>query len=281
MVFALETQHGKIHEWGVRIEEMLIVHEDRIEMVSNFPVEEITVVDPMPGYSSLRQVVNGLIVPLASREATDAARFGPKAANLARLGHAGLPIPEGFCVDAEAYRLQVESLGLVQTARDVASPDPATARRAALAMKLGLMDRPVDPWILDPLLEAWRRLSEASGASTVVRSSALVEDRPGASFAGQFESYLGLEGETEFLTAVRSCWAALWSTRALRYLATHGSLSPPGEGERTAPPLPWERAGERVPSLPTSPWPSSCNRSSRRAWPGAGSPARPMAKTWW
>jgi pyruvate, water dikinase len=54
-----------------------------------------------------------------------------------------------------------------------------------------------------------------------VRSSALVEDRFGSSFAGQFESYLGLEHETEVLTAVRACWGALWSTRALRYMATH------------------------------------------------------------
>lgn len=47
MVFALETQHGKPLEFGVRIEEMLIVHEDHTEIISNFPVEEITVVDPM------------------------------------------------------------------------------------------------------------------------------------------------------------------------------------------------------------------------------------------
>ncbi len=51
MVFALETQHGKPYQWGVRIEEMLIVHKDSVEIVSNFPVEQITVVDPMPGYS--------------------------------------------------------------------------------------------------------------------------------------------------------------------------------------------------------------------------------------
>jgi len=44
MVFALETQHGKRYEFGVRIEEMLIVHPDRTEIISNFPVEEITVV---------------------------------------------------------------------------------------------------------------------------------------------------------------------------------------------------------------------------------------------
>ena len=53
MVFALETQHGKPLQWGVRIEEMLIVHPDRTELISHFPVEQITVVDPMPGYSTL------------------------------------------------------------------------------------------------------------------------------------------------------------------------------------------------------------------------------------
>src|SRR3990170_4780417 len=45
MVFALETQHGKKYEWGVRIEEMLIVNDTGIEIISNFPVEQITVVD--------------------------------------------------------------------------------------------------------------------------------------------------------------------------------------------------------------------------------------------
>ena len=64
-------------------------------------------------------VHNQLIVHLSAPEATDADRFGPKAANLARLGQAGLPIPGGFCVDAEAYRIQVRALGLEDTAREV------------------------------------------------------------------------------------------------------------------------------------------------------------------
>jgi pyruvate,water dikinase len=170
----------------------------------------------------------GLIVPLASPEAADAERFGPKAANLARLGQAGLPIPDGFCIDAAAYRIQVRALGLEETARRVSPPSPRPSprgegepRRAALAMKLGLLDQPIVPRLLGPLLEARRALVAASRAPMVVRSSALVEDRFGSSFAGQFESYLGLEGEAEFITAVRSCWAALWSTRVLRYMATH------------------------------------------------------------
>ena len=163
-----------------------------------------------------------MLVALTSREATEAARFGPKAANLAALGHAGLPIPDGFCLDAAAYRHQVEILGLTECARQVfASDDRPAARRAALQMKLRLLEQPIAPGILEPLLTARQDLIDRTGALLAVRSSALVEDRFGSSFAGQFESYLGLADETEFITAVRACWAALWSTRALRYMATN------------------------------------------------------------
>src|SRR5581483_6860853 len=174
------------------------------------------------GLFRLRQAAGNVsmqfIVPLSAREATDASRFGPKAANLARLAQAGLPTPGGFCVDAEAYRQQVRALGLEADARGVFSAqDSPRARRHALAMKLGLLDQPITPDVLDPLLAAWRKLKPP----VAVRSSALVEDRFGSSFAGQFESFLGIEDEIDFVTAVRSCWGALWATRALRYMATH------------------------------------------------------------
>src|SRR5271155_3884122 len=162
------------------------------------------------------------IFPLSASEATDASRFGPKAANLARLGQAGLPIPGGFCVDAEAYRAQIRALGLEADARGVFSAEESPqARRHALMMKLGILDQPITPPVLDPLLTAWDELKAETGALTVVRSSALVEDRFGSSFAGQFESFLGIESEQDFITAIRSCWGALWATRALRYMATH------------------------------------------------------------
>jgi pyruvate,water dikinase len=171
-----------------------------------------------------------LLVPLSGDEATDANRFGPKASNLAILGRAGLPIPDGFCLDAAAYQHQVAALGLEAAARAVFGSDNAPeARQNALQMKLGLLEQPIDPLVLEPLLEAWRQLVDRTGALTVVRSSALVEDRFGSSFAGQFESYLGLEEESEVVTAVRACWAALWSTRALRYMATH-DLDPADTG---------------------------------------------------
>src|ERR1700722_19132582 len=122
------------------------------------------------------------VFPLTARESTDAGRFGPKAANLARLGKAGLPIPDGFAIDAEAYRAQIRALGLEADARGVfAAQESPQARRHALMMKLGLLDQPITPAVLDPLLSAWWELKNKTGALTVVRSSALVEDRFGSS----------------------------------------------------------------------------------------------------
>ena len=141
-----------------------------------------------------------LPVPLSAQQATDASRFGPKAANLAALGRAGLPIPEGVCLDADAYRRQLAALNLDGCARLAFSTDDvAEARRSALRVKLGLLEQPIAPEILTPLVDAWRDLvAQSGGAATVVRSSALVEDRFGSSFAGQFERDRRYEQLPEF-----------------------------------------------------------------------------------
>lgn len=162
------------------------------------------------------------LVPLTTPAAADVARFGPKGANLAKLSHSGLPTPGGFCLSADAYRQQIKHLGLEESAKGAfAADDGPQARKFALDMKIGLMDEPIAPEILDPLMDTWSTLKAKHGLPIVVRSSALVEDRFGSSFAGQFESFLDLENETDYQTAIKACWAALWSTRALRYMATH------------------------------------------------------------
>ncbi len=166
-----------------------------------------------------------LVIPLSDPEATDASRFGPKAANQAGLGQAGLPIPDGFGVDAEAYRMQIEALGLTEAAELAATLDPAEARHHISAVRLGLYGEPIIDEIREPLVAARNALVEESDVPIVVRSSALMEDRAGSSFAGQFETFLELEDEIEFLTAVRACWAALWASRARKYM--HGyNLTP-------------------------------------------------------
>ncbi len=166
--------------------------------------------------------MNALCVPLAAAAATDSGRFGAKAANLAALGQLGLPVPGGFAIDAQAYRIQLAALGLERAARSAFRAPDREARRCALEVRLGLMDGPITEAVAEPLRTAWREVMRTPGAAGVVRSSALVEDRAGSSFAGQFESFLDLDDETDFLTAIRACWAALWSPRALRYMAGCG-----------------------------------------------------------
>jgi pyruvate,water dikinase len=161
------------------------------------------------------------VVPLSAPEAANAERVGPKAANLAALARAGLPTPGGFCLTADAYRLQLAELGLAELARRFGDATPPEARRLSVEIRLGLYEQPIAPAILAPLLAAWRK-QRTTGMPGVVRSSALIEDRAGANFAGQFESFLGLTDEVEFLTAVRACWAALWTANARRYMVNHG-----------------------------------------------------------
>jgi pyruvate,water dikinase len=164
------------------------------------------------------------ILPLTDPAATDPEQVGPKAANLAALTQAGLPTPGGFALTAAAYHHQLRQLGIADLVAHYNAADRQTSRKLSVQIRLALYQQPIAPEILEPLLAAWRaQRSEAPLGA--VRSSALLEDRKGANFAGQFESFLGLTDETEFLTAVRACWAALWTSHARRYMENH-ELSP-------------------------------------------------------
>jgi pyruvate,water dikinase len=163
------------------------------------------------------------IVALDTPAATDPQRVGPKAANLAALTQAGLPTPGGFCLTADAYRAQIAAIGLMDAVRRYAEADPVAQRRLSVEIRLGLYQQPITPELLAPLLAAWQ--AQRAAGPCAVRSSALVEDKKGATFAGQFESFLGIADEAAFLTAVRACWAALWTSNARRYMDNNG-LSP-------------------------------------------------------
>jgi pyruvate,water dikinase len=168
--------------------------------------------------------MTAFIVPLSSAQATDPDCVGPKAANLARLARADLPTPGGFCLTAAAYGAQVAALGLDDLLRRFSTSSSAEARKISVEIRLALYQQPIADNILQPLLAAWRAQGGRPGA---VRSSALIEDRACANFAGQFESFLGLADEAEFLTAVRACWAALWTSQARRAMASL-ALDPAG-----------------------------------------------------
>src|SRR5207244_1861950 len=93
----------------------------------------------------------------------------------------------------------------------------APARPAEAAERLRAEPMP------DVIPNAARKAYSALDAERVaVRSSATAEDRPGASFAGQQDSYLDVSGEESLLDAIRRCWASLWNERAVAYRRSNG-----------------------------------------------------------
>ncbi|WP_308493699.1 PEP/pyruvate-binding domain-containing protein [Microbacterium terrisoli] len=157
-----------------------------------------------------------LILPLASLGVGDVAVAGGKGANLGELMRAGLPVPDGFVISTEAYARSAASLDLpTRTAR---LADPVTHAEAA-ALRNALAAAPLP----DDLGRSLRRACDALGAGPVaVRSSATAEDLPGATFAGQQDTFLDVTGTDAIADAVRRCWASLWTDRAVAYRARLG-----------------------------------------------------------
>ena len=161
--------------------------------------------------------MTGFILPLASPAACDPDCAGPKAASQARLMQAGLPAPGGFCISADAYRRQIQHLGIAEEVRAYAAAGETAQRKLSVEIRLALYQSDLAPDLLAAILGAWWKQQKPAA----VRSSALIEDRADSSFAGQFESFLGVREDAEFLTALRACWAALWTTNARRGMAQY------------------------------------------------------------
>src|SRR3989441_10074991 len=90
--------------------------------------------------------------------------------------------------------------------------------RSTLFPYTTLARAPLDPAVGAALDAAWRGVTSGAGGQLAVRSSALCEDTALASFAGQFETFLGIADRADLVTAVRACWASLWAPRAPRHM---------------------------------------------------------------
>ncbi|GAA4897000.1 PEP/pyruvate-binding domain-containing protein [Actinomycetospora straminea] len=139
-------------------------------------------------------------------------RVGGKAANLAALVRAGLPVPDGVCVTTAAYRAAVGS------ALDALLADAGATDTGVLAEKA--RDVVLAVPVPDDVAAAVR--AACPDGLVAVRSSATAEDLPDASFAGQQDTYLNVVGADAVLAAVRRCWASLWTDRAVAYRAARG-----------------------------------------------------------
>jgi pyruvate,water dikinase len=148
---------------------------------------------------------------------------GGKAANLGELSSAGLPVPAGFCLTTAAYRRAVAPAGLDELHAALAATRPGELSTLA-ELASGARGRVLGAGIPAEVADAVRAAYAALGPDVpvAVRSSGTAEDLPLASFAGQQDTFLNVVGVEAVLTAVRQCWASLWTDRAVAYRATHG-----------------------------------------------------------
>lgn len=181
--------------------------------------------DPKPG-RTVRRPSNDEPLVLTLKEVLDSQKplVGGKAANLAALMHARLPVPPGFCVTTAAFG---QFLNFCPKLDDVsrilpqlAAEQPGQIADLSEQISACLAATPMPPRVEAAILSAWREQGEER--SYAVRSSATVEDAADHSFAGQFESFLNVRGGDALLDAIQKCWRSLFSARALAYQAKEG-----------------------------------------------------------
>ena len=161
----------------------------------------------------------------------DVPLVGGKCANLGEMINAGIPVPPGFAVTAYAYKRFIEETGIAQKIYDILDEtitdpkDPKQYEEASKKIRKLIESTPIPEEIRKAIVEAYRELSKKIGQKDVfvaVRSSATAEDLPGASFAGQQETFLNVKGEKELLESVRKCWSSLFTPRAIFYRTEKG-----------------------------------------------------------
>ena len=157
------------------------------------------------------------------------ARTGAKMGRLAEMARDGLSIPLAFAVTIDGFREHVAETGLDETIDrhlDGMDADDSTAVEvAAEAIRASFRETAISPTLAEEIEEAYEELSDRCSDLNVpvaVRSSATGEDSSDASFAGIFDTYLGISGAQATLNAVRDCWASLFTTRAVDYRLKRG-----------------------------------------------------------
>jgi pyruvate,water dikinase len=138
----------------------------------------------------------------------------------------GLRVPPGFVVTQAAYDAFVRTPGLGEHVREIAAlgANVETRRDAAAELRAHIEATAIPEPTAEEILAAYDELAGLSRTVDVevaVRSSASAEDLPGASFAGQQDTYLGVRRDG-LLDSVRRCWASLFSERAVAYRTEMG-----------------------------------------------------------
>ena len=154
---------------------------------------------------------------------------GGKCSSLGELINAGVRVPPGFALTTEGYRRFIADAGIgreVQALlRGIDAADLEALEKSSASIRQTIEAQPFSVEMEDLIAECYRKLSVRCCMPAVpvaVRSSATAEDLPGASFAGQQDTYLWIRGIDDVLHHVRRCISSLFTGRAIAYRANKG-----------------------------------------------------------
>ena len=183
-------------------------------------------------------MVNGMSIPKERRiilwfnelSKDDVPLVGGKNANLGEMINAGIPVPPGFAVTAYAYKRFINETGIRDKIYDIIRETvkerrPEEYEEASKKIRSLIENTSMPHEIEEEIRKSYRELSRRMGKIAefvAVRSSATAEDLPGASFAGQQETYLNVRGEDEVVKMVQRCWSSLFTPRAIFYREEKG-----------------------------------------------------------
>jgi pyruvate,water dikinase len=149
---------------------------------------------------------------------------GGKNASLGELIRADIPVPPGFSVTTEAYQEFLIEGGIKEKIEKILSPmglqDVASLEEASKTIRELIRTTPLPKGIEEVVCSNYQALSqvcEITDIPVAVRSSATAEDLPGASFAGQQDTFLWVRGNEEVLENIKSCMSSLFTARAISY----------------------------------------------------------------
>lgn len=173
-----------------------------------------------------------LIIWFDELELGDIPQVGGKNASLGemrrKLTPKGVNIPDGFAVTAHAYRYLLSSAGITNQIQDILSDldthDIMNLKERGQKIRSLIYGADLPGDLREAIIEAYGKLCEEYGPNTdvAVRSSATAEDLPDASFAGQQETYLNVQGEAAVIDACKRCFASLFTDRAISYRVDKG-----------------------------------------------------------
>ncbi|HRN75022.1 PEP/pyruvate-binding domain-containing protein [Ottowia sp.] len=154
----------------------------------------------------------------------DVERVGGKCSSLGELIHMGVRVPPGFAITTAGCTRFLQDAGILdeidRLLQGIDAQDIERLEQVSSLVRGMIESRPMAIELQDEIAEAYRKLSVrccVPAAPVAVRSSATAEDLPGASFAGQQDTYLWIRGADGVLEHVRRCISSLYTARAIAY----------------------------------------------------------------